>query len=237
VEKPNSNTDDLDQELGGNLEKTIHKMDIVNLGHSNNDVALEHMVLKLEKDGCTKCGLGYTSPKVVVSRGNLRSRLAIIGQNPGNQELVQGIPFVGPAGKLLDFLLEQSGLSGAKPYYTNVGLCGTPNNRPLNKEEQAICNQHWKAQVLQLRPKVILAVGKPAINAIIPETETMKVADIIEKTFIYDNKFESIKVFTIYHPSFILRQENQKPFENITIDKMVEIKNYLISIPKSQTLF
>lgn len=237
MEKVNTNTDDLDQELG-QLPVSLPETKLPDsFSHSNNDVALEHYILKLEKDGCKLCPLGYTSPRVVVSRGSLRSRLAIIGQNPGNQELVQGYPFVGPAGILLDKMLEISGLDGAKPYFTNVGLCGTPDNRPLNEQEQSACNTHWKSQVLQLRPKAIIAVGKPSINTIVPTTKDMAVAKIVTQIFEYDNRFEIVPVYAIYHPAFILRQDDQQKYIDQTVQKMEEIKNYLKSIPKSKTLF
>lgn len=237
MQKVNTNTDDLDQELG-QLPISLPEIKTPDLySHSNNDVALEHYVLKLEKEGCTLCPLGFTSPKVVVSRGNLRSRLAIIGQNPGNQELVQGYPFVGPAGNLLDKMLEISGLDGAKPYFTNVGLCGTPDNRPLNEQEQIKCNNHWKTQILHLRPKVIIAVGKPSINTIVPTTKEMTVSNIVTQKFTYDNRFETIPVYTIYHPAFILRQDDQQKYIDQTVQKMQEIKDYLKSIPKPKTLF
>ena len=205
--------------------------------HSNNDVALEHMISKLEKDGCQLCSLGIVSPKVVVSRGNLRSRIAIVGQNPGTVELQQGYPFLGPAGKLLDSMLEKSGLDKAKPYFTNVGLCGTPENRPLNEQEQAKCKPHLTGQLLLLRPKVILAVGKPAISTIDPTSMNVKVSDIISKIWSYDNKFETVPVYVIYHLAFILRQQNQQEYIDITVDTMKRIVDLLKSIPMPTTLF
>lgn len=228
----NINEEDLEKQLSNPILE--NKIEFI---HSNNEIPLENYVSKLEKEGCKLCPLGLSTPKVVVSKGSLKSRLIIIGQNPGFKELQEGIPFIGPSGILLDTMLEKSGLNKANPYFTNVGLCGTPNNRPLDEMEQQKCNIHWKTQVLHLRPKIILAVGKPAINTIVPETKSLLVSKIIKDQFEYDNKHEKIPVYTIYHPSFILRQDNQDIYINETIIQMKKIVEHLKSIPKSETLF
>lgn len=224
--------DDLEEELSNNI--TQSKEQYVN---GNNSIALEHYVEVLQSNKCKLCPLGQHSIQVI-SRGNFNSRIAIIGQNPGFEELKEKIPFVGKSGKLLDHMLEKSELIKAKPYITNIGLCGTPNNRPLTQEEQQKCDTHWKTQILFLRPKIILATGKIAINTIIPETKNLKVKDIIETEWTYDNKYENVKVFAIYHPSFILRQEqNSQIYIENTIEIMKKIVLILKSIPKDKDLF
>jgi uracil-DNA glycosylase family 4 len=206
---------------------------------TNSAKELDDYCNKLETDGCTRCELSQNA-RVVVSRGNIRSTLMVVGQNPGDQEDQNGIPFCGPAGKLLDVWIEESGLSKFKPYFTNVGLCKTPDNSPLNSEQREACSIHLNTQIKLLAPKAIIAVGKPAINALVPITEAMQTADIILKRKLYKHPDIDFYVscFFIYHPAFLLRKQGEegKPYKEKNM-KVLNMVKLFLEIDQAEEIF
>jgi DNA polymerase len=194
----------------------------------------------LEKNGCSLCHLGKNGKsKVVVSRGNVRSPLVFVGQNPGKEEIEQGYPFVGPSGKYLDKLIEEARKLAVKTiklpkdfYFTNAGLCGTPGNRPLTPEEQGICNIHLKTQLNLIAPVGIVAVGKAAMNALKPEYAKLKTEELFLKDdmFLRIDKNWSANLWYIYHPSYLLRNgitDKHEKYQQI-VQRLVTIFNTTI---------
>ena len=217
-----------------NSDKTIPQVLLV-----NDSKELDKYCNNLETNGCNLCELSKNA-RVVVSRGNIRSRLMIIGQNPGAQEDQNGIPFCGPAGKLLDTWIEESDLSKFKPYFTNVGLCKTPDNSPLNPEQRKACSIHLYTQIKLLAPKAIIAVGKPAINALVPNTEAMQTVDIIlkQKLFKHPDIDFYVPCYFIYHPAFLLRKQGEegKPYKEKNMKVLSMVKSYL-EIEQAEEVF
>jgi len=109
---------------------------------------------------CRRCGLAETRTQVVFSDGNPSARLMVVGEAPGQQEDETGLPFVGPAGKLLDLLLASVGLSRLETVYIcNVLKCRPPGNRNPRPEEIEACAPFLRRQIEEVAPEVILAVG------------------------------------------------------------------------------
>lgn len=153
---------------------------------------------------CNRCTLGGTRTNVVIGRGCKTADIMFIGEGPGEQEDLQGKPFVGPAGQLLDKIVEAAGLSFDKVYIANVVKCRPPNNRDPKEEEQIACINYLRYQVALVKPKIIVCLGRIAAQAIIDKNYkiTKQHGQWIEK--------KGILITATYHPSALLRDETKK---------------------------
>ena len=125
--------------------------------------------LKRDCAGCRGCSLAETRHNLVFGVGNAQAEVMLIGEGPGEQEDLQGIPFVGPAGKLLDDMLEMIDLDRQKVYIANIVKCRPPRNRdPLNVEQEA-CRPWLDRQMALVNPKIIVCLGRIAAMALIRE--------------------------------------------------------------------
>ena len=161
--------------------------------------------LKFECAGCRACSLCEGRTNSVFGVGYERAEVMFIGEGPGEQEDKQGVPFVGPAGKLLDDMLEMIDLDRTKVYIANIVKCRPPGNRdPLNIEQDAC--RHWlDKQIALVKPKVIVCLGRIAAKAIIdPEFRITK-----EHGQWYD--IDGRHVMATYHPSALLRDVSKRP--------------------------
>ena len=163
-------------------------------------------ILKNECLNCTKCPLCETRTNVVFGDGNPNSEVMFIGEGPGENEDLQGKPFVGRSGKLLDAMLKQIGLSREKNIYiANIVKCRPPKNRDPLPEEQELCINWLRNQTLLLKPKIIVAVGRiAALKIIDPNIKITK-----DHGKFYQKK--KILMMPTIHPAAILRNPNQKP--------------------------
>ena len=154
---------------------------------------------------CRRCGLGETRHSLVFGDGAENARIMLIGEGPGEQEDRQGVPFVGPAGKLLDDMLEIIGLKRDDVYIANIVKCRPPENRdPLGVEQDA-CIGYLRRQVALLRPKIIVCLGRIAAMRIIkPDFKiTREHGQWFEK-----NGFQ---MMAVYHPAALLRDPRRRP--------------------------
>ncbi|MGH7762155.1 MAG: uracil-DNA glycosylase [Candidatus Dormibacteraceae bacterium] len=117
---------------------------------------------------CTKCGLHATRTQAVPGTGPCPAGIMIVGEAPGFNEDRQGEPFVGAAGKLLDTLLGRIGLSRADVFITNVLKCRPPMNRDPMPNEAESCSPYLKRQLELVRPKVVLILGRHALERLMP---------------------------------------------------------------------
>jgi|SRR6185436_13268831 len=201
----------------------------------NNAQALVDYCDHLHTEGCTLCDLGGLHGPVVVSRGSLKADLMIVGQNPGQTELRIQKPFTGPAGKLLDQQLTEAGILGKfKVYWTNVGLCGTAGNEPLNSVQAASCSVHLRTQIKLLGPAAILAVGKPALDGLCPGATVFKAMQSVGVIRDYVDVVSAVRlpVFPILHTAFILRK-NDSPdltkYYKMNMDVLAKLYGYLVN--------
>ena len=123
--------------------------------------------LKLDCADCRACALCQTRTNLVLGVGREDAELLLIGEGPGEQEDRQGEPFVGPAGKLLDTMLEIIDVRREDVYIANVVKCRPPHNRDPLPEEQEACRSWLDRQMALLRPKVVLCLGRIAAKALI----------------------------------------------------------------------
>ncbi len=153
--------------------------------------------------GCTKCGLARTRKNVVPGEGDPNARLVFVGEAPGEDEDIQGRPFVGRAGKLLDQLIERIGLRRGDVYICNVLKCRPPNNRDPEPDEVAACKDYLATQLSLIKPKVICTLGRHAYNTLFGVDE--KITRIRGKLTLYNGT----KLLPTFHPSYLLRNQTK----------------------------
>lgn len=155
---------------------------------------------------CRKCGLCETRTNVVVGVGNPRSKVMFIGEGPGENEDLQGEPFVGRGGQLLDKMLAAVDLDRkTNIYIANIVKCRPPKNRDPLPEEQEACIAWLRNQVALIRPKIIVCLGRIAAMRIIKSD--MKITREHGQFF---EKNGTLMMATL-HPAALLRNPNQKP--------------------------
>ncbi|MBW3552478.1 MAG: uracil-DNA glycosylase [Gemmatimonadetes bacterium] len=156
-------------------------------------------VLAAEASGCTRCGLAGSRTQVVFGRGDPAADLVVVGEAPGGEEDRQGLPFVGPAGKLLDLLLLAAGFPRDRVYICNVLKCRPPSNRDPQADEVASCSPWLHRQLELIRPKVLLAVGKFAGQMLSgSESSISRLRGVV-------HSYRDIPVVATYHPAYLLR--------------------------------
>lgn len=154
---------------------------------------------------CTKCDLCKGRTNLVFGIGKKDADIMLIGEGPGENEDLQGEPFVGRSGKLLDKFLESVGLSRNKNVYiANMVKCRPPQNRDPKPEEQEMCIGWLREQFKVIRPKIIVCVGRISAQKLIsPEFRvTRQHGEFIEKN--------GVLMMGTYHPAAILRNPNNK---------------------------
>ena len=170
---------------------------------------------------CTWCNLCQTRKNVVFGVGNPDADIMLIGEGPGEQEDLQGIPFVGPAGKLLDDMLSIVDLDRKNTYIANIVKCRPPHNRDPQPEEQDACIGFLQNQIALIKPKIIVCLGRISAKKLIdPEYRiTKEHGSWVQKNGIW--------MTAIYHPSALLRDVSKRPetFEDLLSirDKVKEI--------------
>lgn len=161
--------------------------------------------LKKECSACQNCELCRTRTNLVFGVGNERAEVLLIGEGPGEQEDLQGEPFVGPAGKLLDDMLRLIDLDRSKVYIANMVKCRPPRNRDPLPEEQQACASWLQRQIALVDPKIIVCLGRIAAMGLIdPEFRiTRQHGQWFEK--------DGRRWMAIYHPSALLRDPGKRP--------------------------
>ena len=158
-------------------------------------------------DACRKCSLGHSRTHSVPGEGNARAQLVCVGEAPGATEDETGRPFVGRAGKLLDDILKAIGLAREDVFICNVLKCRPPGNRTPEPMEVAACSPYLHRQLELIRPKVILALGRPAATTLLNQAATVSLGDLRGKV----HRYRGIPLVVSYHPAALLRNPNWKP--------------------------
>ena len=154
---------------------------------------------------CKRCPLCGQRKNVVPGEGNPSPLVLVIGEGPGEEEDESGRPFVGPAGRLLDKMLGAIALSRNKNcFISNIVKCRPPHNRDPEKQEAAACRSFLDAQIHVLKPKMILAMGRVALQNIL---DTSIGINKMRGKFV---DFKGIPFMPTYHPSALLRDESLK---------------------------
>ncbi len=166
---------------------------------------LDWRELKQECETCTNCELCKTRTNTVFGVGREDADILFIGEGPGEQEDLQGVPFVGAAGKLLDDMLSIIDLDRSKCYIANVVKCRPPGNRDPLEEEQIACNRFLENQIALINPKIIICLGRIAAQKIIHPRFSITRE---HGRWIYR---DGIWYTAWYHPSALLRDLSKRP--------------------------
>ncbi|MBQ1544555.1 MAG: uracil-DNA glycosylase [Clostridia bacterium] len=162
--------------------------------------------LRADCMNCKKCRLGDTRTNLVFGVGNPNAKIMFIGEGPGEQEDLQGEPFVGRSGQLLDKMLAAISLSrNENIYIANMVKCRPPQNRDPKPDEQDLCIQWLREQVRIIRPKMIVCLGRVAACRLIdPDFKVTKQhGEFIERN--------GVLMMGTFHPAALLRNPNNKP--------------------------
>jgi len=154
---------------------------------------------------CTACRLSEERTQVVPGNGSCKSRIMFIGEAPGREEDLQGEPFVGRAGDLLNKTLERFGVKRERVYVGNIVKCRPPNNRKPRSDETDTCaTMYLLNEIETIDPKVICALGQTAVNYFLPIGKRM--ADVVGREFLVVVNGRKIRFFPSYHPAACLYQ-------------------------------
>jgi len=150
---------------------------------------------------CTRCGLCSGRKSIVFGDGNPDADLMFIGEGPGEQEDLRGLPFVGPAGELLTQMIEKGiGIPRSEVYICNIVKCRPPRNRNPLPPEVSACKPFLDGQILAVRPKVIVTLGKPAASLLLGRN-----VPITHERGTWQ-EYQGIPLMPTLHPAYVLRQ-------------------------------
>jgi DNA polymerase len=153
---------------------------------------------------CTRCKLHKHRNKIVFGDGNAKADLVFVGEGPGHDEDVQGLPFVGRAGKLLTQMIEAMGLQRKDVYICNVVKCRPPENRLPERDEIATCSPFLVRQIDAIRPKVIVCLGATAAQMLLNTNRSISGfrGEWLE--------YRGTRLLATYHPAYLLRNPAAK---------------------------
>jgi uracil-DNA glycosylase family 4 len=167
--------------------------------------------IRRELGDCQRCKLCSTRKNIVFGSGNPRAELVFVGEGPGENEDLQGVPFVGAAGELLTKMIEAMGFRRDEVYICNVVKCRPPGNRNPEPDEIASCEPFLRAQLAAIQPKVVVALGKFAAQTLLRDSTPI--------TRLRGNwrTYEGIQLMPTFHPAYLLRSpaEKRKAWEDL----------------------
>jgi DNA polymerase len=153
---------------------------------------------------CRRCRLCEARNTIVFGDGNPRAQLVFVGEGPGHDEDIQGLPFVGRAGKLLTQMIEAMGLQRADVYICNIVKCRPPGNRTPEKDEVATCSPFLDRQIAAIAPKVVVCLGNVAAQTLLGTNKS--ISQFRGQWF----EYRGTKLLATYHPAFLLRNPAAK---------------------------
>lgn len=153
---------------------------------------------------CKKCKLCNNRHNIVLGTGNRQAKVMFIGEGPGADEDMQGEPFVGKAGKLMDQAFKGIGIKREEVYIANIVKCRPPQNRNPEQDEIDSCIDYLRMQVMLVKPEIIVLLGSVALKAILGKeySITSSRGKWVEK--------KGIKYLPTFHPAALLRDESKK---------------------------
>lgn len=179
---------------------------------------MDFIQLEQQMKTCTRCSLCQTRKNIVPGKGNRQAKLMFVGEAPGEQEDLQGKPFVGAAGQLLDTYLDAVGIDREDVYICNILKCRPLHNRDPLPEEEDACMDYLRTQVRLIRPKIIVCLGRIAAKRLIDSE--FRITASHGKW--YDKG--AFRMMAVYHPSALLRDPSKR--EDMLRDLLLVKKEY-----------
>ncbi|MFQ5944959.1 MAG: uracil-DNA glycosylase family protein [Anaerolineae bacterium] len=176
---------------------------------------------------CPRCILSQSRKHAVPGDGPEQVEILLVGEAPGFHEDQQGLPFVGPAGHLLDELLEGIGISRDKVYITNVVKCRPPGNRDPQPEEIEACRPYLERQIEMLKPKLIVTLGRVSTQQFFPNA---KISQIRGRP----RKVGGMVYYPVYHPAAALHQPRWRRTVEEDFQRIPEVLERAPLLPDEQ---
>ncbi|WP_333024073.1 uracil-DNA glycosylase [Wolbachia endosymbiont of Pentidionis agamae] len=189
---------------------------------ANSSITIDELRGKVESfEGCE---IKKTAKNTVFSDGNSNSKIMLIGEAPGANEDIQGIPFCGVSGALLDKMLNSIGLDRTKVYISNTVFWRPPGNRKPTDLELDLCKPFVEKHIALVLPQVLILVGGIACYSLLDHTKT--ISSLRGKFYSYTNQYlpNSITTTAIFHPAYLLRQPAQK---RLAWEDLKKIRRYV----------
>ena len=180
--------------------------------------------LQMQCEACKRCSLCKTRTNTVFGTGSTSAKLMFVGEAPGQEEDLSGVPFVGRAGKLLDLYLEAVGIHREDVYIANILKCRPPNNRDPEEGEEDACFSYLKEQIRLIRPKLIVCLGRIAAMRLIRADYRITAE---HGTWVKKGNFE---MTAVYHPSALLRDLSKR---EAMLTDMLEVAKRLKALDPS----
>ena len=152
---------------------------------------------------CRRCGLCQTRTNTVFGQGSVETPLVLVGEGPGADEDASGLAFVGRAGQLLTKILSAANIDREDIFITNVVKCRPPGNRNPTQEEMLMCGDYLEAQLLLLRPRIVVCLGNTPLKWLLRTSEG--ITGLRGRWF----DWRGIQLFPMFHPSYLLRNDSR----------------------------
>jgi DNA polymerase len=166
--------------------------------------------VRTELGECTRCKLHSTRRSIVFGVGAPDTPLMFVGEAPGEQEDRRGEPFVGPAGQLLDKMIEAMGWTRAAVYIANTTKCRPPGNRNPQPDELAQCMPFLHGQIAAIAPRIIVALGRPAANQLLGTDAPISALRGRFHDYALPSDGVRLKIMPTFHPAYLLRDPSKK---------------------------
>ena len=202
--------------ISANNREDINKVNSLeinsNLKHDLNELSEINTLKDLQSfiENYDECELSHTARSTVFCDGNVDAEIMLIGEAPGNQEDIEGKPFVGKSGQLLDKILETININRTNCYISNIIPWRPPGNRNPTAEEISMCLPFIKKHIELINPKVLLLVGSISSKSIL--NKNLGITKLRGEWHIYKDGEIEIPALPIFHPAYLLRRPNNKSY-------------------------
>ena len=217
--------------ISANNREDINKVNSLeinsNLEYDSNELSEINTLKDLQSfiENYDECELSHTARSTVFCDGNVDAEVMLIGEAPGNQEDIEGKPFVGKSGQLLDKILETININRTNCYISNIIPWRPPGNRNPTAEEINTCLPFIKKHIQLINPKILMLIGSISAKSILDQT--IGITKLRGAWHLYKDKNIEIPAFPVFHPAYLLRRPANKAF---IMTDMLNFKNKIIEM-------
>lgn len=217
--------------ISANNREDINKVNSLeinsNLEHDLNELSEINTLKDLQSfiENYDECELSHTARSTVFCDGNVDAEVMLIGEAPGNQEDIEGKPFVGKSGQLLDKILETININRTNCYISNIIPWRPPGNRNPTAEEINTCLPFIKKHIQLINPKILMLIGSISAKSILDQT--IGITKLRGIWHLYKDKNIEIPALPVFHPAYLLRRPANKAF---AMTDMLNFKNKIIEM-------
>ena len=217
--------------ISANITKDINKANSLetnsSLEHDSNELSEIKTLNDLQSfiENYDECELSHTARSTVFCDGNVDAEVMLIGEAPGNQEDIEGKPFVGKSGQLLDKILETININRTNCYISNIIPWRPPGNRNPTAEEINTCLPFIKKHIQLINPKILMLIGSISAKSILDQT--IGITKLRGIWHLYKDKNIEIPALPVFHPAYLLRRPANKAF---AMTDMLNFKNKIIEM-------